>query len=75
MQNRYKNIDQWDNSSWFVLGFNIQRFGRLIDIADWSIENMNRDVHDLIQDVVRCYLSPKKIIIIRATQSVVYPLA
>ena len=38
----YISIHQWDNSSWFVLCFDINRFSRLI--ADWSVENMKLEV-------------------------------
>ena len=48
---RQLNIDQSDNISWCVLGFDTTRFNRLI--ADRSIENINLDMisHVMALDV------------------------
>jgi len=37
-----KYIDQSDNTSWHVFGFDTLSFRRLI--TDWSVENMNPDM-------------------------------
>jgi len=42
VQSYARHIDQWDNSSWCVLGLNIYIFSRFI--VDWSIENKNPDM-------------------------------
>jgi len=42
VQSLRKTLDQWDNSSWRVLGFDTLKFSRLT--ADWLVKNMIRDM-------------------------------
>ena len=52
-------IDQSDNSSWRVLGFDTYIFNRFI--ADWSVENMNPNVTPYGMSLYVSSVSPKKI--------------